>query len=128
VTGNIDLEKKAEQLTKAFATQITDQPMAYTQLLLALDFMIGPSQEIVIAGDPAHEITRAMIRAVRSKFLPNKVVLLHPDGPEGKRLEALSPFCEGMRPINQEPTVYVCEQYTCKTPIKELGQLESAIH
>jgi uncharacterized protein YyaL (SSP411 family) len=128
MTGNVDLEKRAEQLTRAFAAQITDHPMAYTQLLVALDFMIGPSQEIVIAGDPAQERTQAMIGAVHGKFLPNKVVLLHPDGPKGNRLEALSPFCEGMRPINQEPTVYVCEHYTCKTPIKELGQLESALH
>jgi uncharacterized protein YyaL (SSP411 family) len=127
VTGNIDLEKRAEQLTRAFATQVMDHPMAYTQLLVALDFMIGPSQEIVIAGDPANKVTRAMIRAVRRKFLPNKVVLLHPDGPEGKRLEALSPFCEGMRPINQEPTVYVCEQYACQAPVKDVDELEAVL-
>lgn len=128
MTGNVNLEKRAEQLTRVFATQIKDHPMAYTQLLVALDFMIGPSHEIVIAGNPAHELTQAMIEALHRKYLPNKVVLLHPDGPEGKRLEALSPFCEGMRPINQGPRVYVCEQYTCKTPIQELEQLESALH
>jgi uncharacterized protein YyaL (SSP411 family) len=128
MTGNADLEKRAEQLTRASPTQVMDHPVAYTQLLVALDFMIGPSQEIVIAGDPAHESTQAMIRAVHKEFLPNKVVLLHPDGPEGKRLEALSAFSARMRPINKQTTVYVCEQYTCKTPIKEVGQLESALH
>ncbi len=55
MTGNVDLEQRAEQLTQAFSEQVKDQPMAYTQLLIALDFMVGPSQEIVIAGDPAPE-------------------------------------------------------------------------
>jgi len=127
MTGNVDLEKRAEQLTRAFATQITDHPIAYTQLLVALDFMIGPSQEIVIAGDRAHETTRAMIKTIHGKFLPNKVLLLQPQELEGKGLKVLSPFIAGMRPINQEPTVYVCEQYTCSAPVNDLNQLESTL-
>jgi len=101
--------------------------MAYTQLLVALDFMVGPGQEIVIAGNPALEITQAMVRTIHRKFLPNTVVLLHLDGTEGKRLEALSPFVKGMRPINQKPAVYVCEQYACQAPIKDVGELEAIL-
>ena len=127
MTGNVDLEKRAEQLTRAFATQVTDHPMVYTQLLVALDFMIGPSQEIVIAGDPAHESTQAMIRAVHRKFLPNKVLLLRLQGAEGKRLVSLSPFLEAMVPSNQQPTVYVCEQYACQAPVKDVDELEAVL-
>ena len=127
MTGNVNLEQRAEKLTRAFSTQITEQPMAYTQLLVALDFMVGPSQEIVIAGDPGLESTRAMINAVHRKFLPNKVLLLRPDEGEGKRLATMSPFVESMVAIKDQPTVYVCEQYACQTPIKDVGQLESAL-
>jgi hypothetical protein len=125
LTGNIDLEKKAEQLTQAFARQVEAQPMAYTQFLIALDFMIGPTKEIVIAGDPSLKTTQAMVKAVRSRFLPNKVLLLRPAGSEGKRLDALSPFAKDMAPIDGRPTVYVCEHYSCQTPITETGKLES---
>jgi hypothetical protein len=127
LTGNLDLEKRSEQLTGAFATQVVDQPIAYTQLLAALDFMIGPSQEIVVAGDPALETTRAMLEAVQRRFLPNKVLLLRPQGVEGNRLTALSPFVEGMAPIDDQPTVYICEQYACQAPIRDMGQLASAL-
>jgi len=72
MTGNIQLEQKADQLIRAFSEQVADQPMAFTQLLIALDFMIGPSQEIVIAGDPSLKNTQAMIHAVQRNFLPNK--------------------------------------------------------
>jgi uncharacterized protein YyaL (SSP411 family) len=128
LTGNIELEKRAEQLAGAFATQVADQPMAYTQLLIALDFMVGPGQEIVIAGDPALEATQAMVSAVQRKFLPNKVLLLRPDGAEGKRLATLSPFVEAMLSGDHQPRVYVCEQYACNRPITNVGQLESALH
>jgi uncharacterized protein YyaL (SSP411 family) len=128
MTGNVGLEEKAEQLTRAFSSQVQDQPMAYTQLLSALDFMIGPSREIVIAGDPALETTQAMVKAVHTKFLPNKVLLLRSQGSAGERLVSLSPFVEAMRSMNRQPTAYVCEQYACKTPVKNVEQLESALH
>lgn len=128
LTGNVNLEQRAAQLMQAFARQVTDQPMAYTQLLIALDFMVGPSQEIVIAGDPALETTQSMINAIRRRFLPNKVVLLRPEGADGKRLALLAPFVEAMVSANNQPAVYICEQYTCQAPIKDVGQLESALH
>jgi len=128
LTGNIELEKKAEQLAGTFATQVAGQPMAYTQLLIAFNFMVGPSQEIVIAGDPALEATQAMVKTVHQKFLPNKVLLLRPDGVEGKRLATLSPFVEAMLSEDHQPRVYVCEQYACNRPITNVGQLESALH
>jgi hypothetical protein len=102
--------------------------MAYTQLLAALDFMVGPSKEIVITGDRTLKSTQAMIAAVHGRFLPNKVLLFRPQGLEGKRLMSLSPFIEPMAPTNQQPTVFLCEQYACQTPIRDLDQLNSALH
>ena len=128
MTGNISLEKKYEQLIRYFSGQIAKHPMAYTQLLAALDFMVGPSKEIVITGDRTLNSTQAMIAAVHRRFLPNKVLLFRPQGLEGKRLVSLSPFIEPMAPMNQQPTVFLCEQYTCQTPITDVDQLNSALH
>ena len=44
-------EEKAERLFKAFSSEISRMPDAYSQMLIALDFGLGPSKEIVIAGD-----------------------------------------------------------------------------
>ncbi len=128
MTGNIELEKRADELTRAFSKQIQEQPIAYTQMLNALEFMIGPSQEVVIVGERGLESTQAMVNVVRSKFLPNKVLLLHPDGSDGKRLVAISPFLKDMVSAGNQPTVYVCEQYACQTPIRDVGKLASALH
>jgi len=127
MAGNPDLEQKADQLTQAFSKEITSFPMAYTQLLIALDFMFGPTREIVIAGDPSSEATQSMVRAVRKNFMPNKVMLLNPVGPERQRLVDLSPFVKNMVPIEKKATAYVCEQYACKAPITDAVQLEKIL-
>lgn len=128
MTGDVALEKRTQQLARVFGRQVQDQPMAYTQMLVALDFMVGPSREIVIAGDPALETTQAMIGIVRKKFLPSKVVLLCPDATDGQRLAVLSPFVKNMATTKRQPTVYVCEQYACQTPIQNVDKLESTLH
>jgi uncharacterized protein YyaL (SSP411 family) len=127
MTGKVDLEKKADQLLQVFSTPVAEYPMAFTHLLIALDFMMGPSQEIVIAGDPALEETRAMIAVVQQSFLPNKVVLLRAEGYVGQKLSTFSPFVEGMQPLNERPAVYLCENYTCKTPLTDLAALKAAL-
>ncbi|MBI4619485.1 MAG: thioredoxin domain-containing protein [Desulfobacterales bacterium] len=127
MTGNPDLEKKADELTRTFSRSIAAYPVGHSQFLSALDFMVGPGFEIVIAGDPALEATMAMIAVVHKMFLPNKVLLLRPEGDESKRLSSLAPFVEALCPIDQQPTVYVCERYACKTPITDVENLKLAI-
>jgi uncharacterized protein YyaL (SSP411 family) len=127
ITGKVDLEKKSDQLLQIFGASVAEYPMAYTQFLIALDFMIGPSQEIVIAGDWDLEETRDMVAFVQQSFLPNKVLLLRPEGDAGQKLSVLSPFVEGLRPLNKRTTVYLCENYTCKTPLTDLAGLKAAL-
>jgi uncharacterized protein YyaL (SSP411 family) len=127
MTGNIGLEKKYEELIRHFSAQVTAHPIAYTQLLAALDFGVGPNREIVISGDPALDETQSMIHTIYKMFMPNKVLLLRSQGSEGKRLAGLSPFTEFMTPVNHRPTVYVCEQYACQAPISDVGQLQAVL-
>ncbi|MDY6839321.1 MAG: thioredoxin domain-containing protein [Thermodesulfobacteriota bacterium] len=128
MTGNVVLEQRAEQLFRTFSRQVADQPMAYTHLLMALDFAAGPSREIVVAGDPDLKATREMVALIHKGFLPNKVLLLRPQGAQSKRLASVSPFVKDMVPIDDNPTVYICEQYTCQAPIKDLHRLEAYLH
>ena len=127
ITGSTDLEKMVDQLTNAFAGHIAIYPTAYSQFLSALDFMVGPSMEIVIAGDPAIETTRTMVSIIHKMFLPNKVLLLQPQGEEGKRLLNLSPFVEGLNSIDGQSTVYICEGYTCKMPVTKTHDLKELL-
>ncbi len=127
LTGNIDMEKKAEQITRTFAGHVEANPAAYTQFLNALNFMVGPTQEIVISGSPFHDSTKAMIRAVHSRFLPNNVLLLLSPGSESEKLAALSPFVQPMTPVDDKPTAYVCDNFSCKKPTTEVAILATML-
>jgi uncharacterized protein YyaL (SSP411 family) len=121
LTGNTDLEQKADQLLRHFSTTVASYPMAYTEFLNALDFGLGPGQEIVVAGDPNEDATQEMISLIHQSFLPNKVLLLRPEGEkEAQKAFQLSPFLEPLTPINNRPTVFLCSQYACRSPITEL--------
>jgi len=70
--------EKASKMDNAFSEQIEQFPSAYTQFMVALDFGIGPSYEVVIVGTSDAGDTIAMLSALRTSFTPNKVVILRP--------------------------------------------------
>jgi uncharacterized protein YyaL (SSP411 family) len=127
MTGDVNLEKKADLLLRLFSSAVADHPMAYSQFLISVDFMLGPSQEIVIAGDPNEKTTQDVVNLVHRIFLPNKILLLHPGGEAGKKLSALSPFVADMNPRDGKAAVYLCTGYTCKAPLTDVAALNTAL-
>lgn len=125
MTGDIGLEKKAEELIGAFSSQVAENPMFYTHLLAAVDFMTGTGLEVVIAGDPEQENTQNMIRILRKGFHPNKVVLMHPPGPDSDRIKKIAPFTAEMRAIDGKTALYICENHRCMQPFTDIEKLEN---
>ena len=66
--GNPDWEKMADRMIRGLAGSIGEYPMAYTHLMIGLDYLLGPTQEIVIAGDPEERATREMIALPAAKI------------------------------------------------------------
>jgi uncharacterized protein YyaL (SSP411 family) len=96
--------------------------MGHTQLLCAVDFALGPSFEIVIAGRPESSDTRAMLDALRGRFVPNKVVLLRA-ADEAGGLAKLAPFVGPMGAVDGRATAYVCTDYNCKQPTTDPAKM-----
>ena len=129
MTGNVELEQKAGYWIQIFSSEIAAYPMAYTQMLHAIDFMIGPTKEIVIAGDTEQEGAKEMIQSIQRTYLPNKVMMVNPDdGADKKIAQKLAPFLKEMKPVGNKPTAYICEQYACQAPITDLNDLEGALN
>jgi len=51
-------------------------PRAFSHLLLAVDFLKQNPREIVVSGTLEDAGTRALLQAVRTTFLPQRVVAL----------------------------------------------------
>ena len=117
----------ASKTLEAFSAQLQQSPTSLTYMLMAVDFLLGPRQEIVIAGDANADDTKQMLKSVRSRFLPNAVVLLHQTGPAGEAIEKIVPFLAGQKPIDAKATAYVCENYVCKQPINDIADFEKVL-
>lgn len=116
ITGDASYEEAAENLAKAFSAAVDQAPSAYTQLLLGLDFGIGPSYEIVIAGERGSEDTEKMIEALREVYVPNKIVLLRDSG---SGITDLAPFTKEQQTIGGKAAAYVCMNYECDLPVTD---------
>ncbi|MFN2517163.1 MAG: thioredoxin domain-containing protein [Pyrinomonadaceae bacterium] len=123
ITANTDFEKKAAAIGRTFSGEIRSSPSASTQLMVALDFAIGPSYEVVIAGGSQAEDTRAMLNALRIRFIPNKVVLLKPTDQKEPEITKLAEFTKYQSSRDGKATAYVCLKYMCKLPTTDSGKM-----
>lgn len=120
--------KKAEELFKAFAKTIEERPSAYAQMLMAIDFMFGPTREIVIALGHGQSSSDFMA-VINDSFIPNKIIVCRPnEGPDLKRIVKISPFVENQPPIDGQGTVYVCQNFVCSKPVQTVGLLKSVLN
>ena len=92
ITGDTILEERSEKIAEVFSSEVAQYPLVHTQFLAALDFSLGPSYEIVIAGKVEDKDTQEMIKTLRKNFLPNKVVLLMPLSTGLPEIVKIAPF------------------------------------
>jgi hypothetical protein len=114
--GETQYEQKAAQLMRSFASAVSRAPSACTQLMSALDFAIGPSCEVILVGDLGKADTKRMIEALRSRFAPRKVVLLHSKLGQRQGTRYLDAFTQGLTSKEGKATAYVCCNRVCNPP------------
>jgi hypothetical protein len=127
ITGEVNLADKVEEIAGTFAKRIKAYPSAYTQFLAALDFIIGPSREIVVVESQNGGSSRLMVETIHREFVPNKVVLLRKADESGDRIAALAPFTKELRAHGNRSAVHICEKQSCQETITELEKLKAAL-
>ena len=125
ITGKSDYEKKASLIIKSFSAMIENSPQAFTQTLVALDFAFGPSKEIIISGRKDLPETKEMLKVLRGKYIPNKVIIFN----SGQKdlMEIISPLLGEYTTEDNQTAVYICENYKCNMPLTTAEQLRATL-
>jgi hypothetical protein len=123
ITARPDFEARSLQIGHTFSGSVSQSPSVHTQLMLAVDFWLGPSYEVVIAGHSGAMDTHAMLKAVRRLYVPNKVVLLRPIEEETPPITRIAEYTKHQLSINNKATAYVCLNYHCKVPTADIGKM-----
>ncbi len=120
ITGNHELEEKADILSRVFSDKVKASPLAYTQFLVTIDFAIGPTYSLVIASDSDAEDTKELISTILNEYLPNKVFMLRKIEQKVPDIDNYSNFVEFFYNLDGKATAYVCINKTCKPPTHDI--------
>jgi uncharacterized protein YyaL (SSP411 family) len=122
ITADLGLEDTTYGLERAFSKLIQKLPSGYTQCLSALDFGIGPTYEVVIAGNYGASDTKHMLEELRTYFIPNKVLVFRPEG-EDSEITSLATYTKTQVPIEGKATAYICQNFECQLPTTEINEV-----
>ncbi|MDQ3180430.1 MAG: thioredoxin domain-containing protein [Acidobacteriota bacterium] len=102
-------EHFAVTILRLVSPQIRRYPNAFGRVLSVLEFHLNPTKEIVILGGRGNELERE----VWHEYLPNKVVVLTENAEDNAEF---IPLLQDRKMINNQPTAFVCENFTCQKP------------
>jgi len=97
-------------------------PVAAGQMLVALDFYLGPVQEFAVVGDFSNEETRRALQAIRGRFLPNAVIAAKSTGGDSGLVPLLAD-----KTARGPVTTYICQNFACQAPLVGVDALEAAL-
>ena len=126
LTDDEDMRRRARDIFLAFGAQLEESPLAHTQMLSVVDLYLNSPTQIVIAGDDVEDASE-FADEINRHFLPGKVLAFAGSRADDKVSSGLAPLTEGKVAIHGKPTVYICENYTCKAPITELEDLRQVL-
>ena len=127
MAGRREWWDRGKRIIRAFSGNLQRSPAAYTFMLTALDFALGPTAELVIAGEAGSAEVEAMAAVVRRSFHLNIVLLFHPSGLEGEEVAALVPFIEPMTAPRGGAAAYLCRDRSCLAPATSAAALEALL-
>jgi uncharacterized protein YyaL (SSP411 family) len=130
MTGSTEFEKNAHRTVRAFSHSIQEYPSAFSHMMSALSFGLGPNHEVIIVGDSRARDTKEMVKALGKAYAPNMVVLLKPTEKPPPEIVELAPYMEHPYSFEGRATAYVCTNHLCKRPttdIREMLQLMQTV-
>jgi uncharacterized protein len=123
LAGRTDLKERAGEMGRAFSEQVRELPSGYTFFLVAADFAIGPSHEVVIVGPSMGEGTERMLHALSARFFPNHVLLFRPSDDESPPIDDVAPFVRNHVSLDGRATAYVCVSNACRPPVTDAAKM-----
>ena len=116
---------------RAFATiapTLTENPLALTEALLALDYASDEAREIAIVWprDATPDAARPLLDVVRRTFVPNHALAAASEA-DAPALGKLIPFIADKTAVDGRVTAYVCVRGRCELPVHEPDALATLL-
>jgi hypothetical protein len=103
MTNGAGYGEMVDKTFRIFSEEAKGAPQAYTFMLSALDFALGPAYNVIVVGDLHEEGTVEMLEVLRKQYMPTMTVSLRQSSQAGKDYEMLE----------DKATAYICRDKTC---------------
>ena len=121
-----DYEDIADELLSSFGRKINRYGPAYAQNLIAIDFINGPSYEVVVIGQPNKE-TNNLLNEL-NLFKHDRKVVIYMNDDNREKMIKLVPFLQNFpKHKDTDPWIYVCKNFTCELPTQDLGKVKELL-
>jgi uncharacterized protein YyaL (SSP411 family) len=127
LTASADAEERARRTLGAFRSRLAEHGRMVPMMSAALTVWHAELAQVVIAGDPSHDRTRALVETLATTYHPFTVVVLVDPGRPQPELLRLLPFVEPLHAAASTPTAYVCRGFTCDAPASSPDELRDRL-
>jgi uncharacterized protein YyaL (SSP411 family) len=114
LTGESHFTEVAHQAIGSMGPAMARSPIAFPGMALAAGYLMSPKRQVVITTSDSR-----LVRPVWERYLPDTVLTWAEPYP--------SPLWEGRHGPSTSGRAYVCQNFTCKLPVSEPGELEALL-
>ncbi|OFI06103.1 glycosyl hydrolase family 76 [Clostridium acetireducens DSM 10703] len=123
-TNDLDLEDKINKQFFAFGEEINKNPLGYSNFVIAFMSYYESIKQIVITGNKEDADTKAILEKVNSKYNPFSIIILNDESSE---LFKVNSFLKEQKKVNNKTTIYICENFSCKSPVNNIDELDKLL-
>jgi uncharacterized protein YyaL (SSP411 family) len=124
LTGDDSHREECERLFRSFGSLLANVPLAVSEMLLAVDFALAETREVVIVRPPGGS-DDALLDTLRRRFLPWQVLVRGVEGDSDLSRE--TPLVRDRPARDGHAAVYVCQRGACQLPVTERAELEKLL-
>ena len=82
----------------------------------------------MLLGGADDELNREAQGVIQTAYLPNRVLAYRPESAGVESADSpLAPLFAGRTAVDGQPTLYICENFTCQAPVVGVDAIRAAI-
>ena len=118
-----DFREAAAQAIRAYGQQIGRVPRGFAKTIMAADFLLNGPLELAFVGTRTDQGYDRLLDEVARHFVSYHIIAHGtPDDPESRH-----PLLKGKHLVEGQAALYVCRNYTCRTPLTDPKDVAQAL-
>ncbi|PIP35311.1 MAG: thioredoxin domain-containing protein [Desulfobacterales bacterium CG23_combo_of_CG06-09_8_20_14_all_52_9] len=127
-TQNNAFLEAAEATVQSVVPTMRQSPIAAPLMLMAAEYLLGGSFQVIVAGNPKDPVTLRMLEVAHALYHPGKTLIVIDSQTSRMQWAKWLPFIPNIPLEDEKPMVYFCKDQTCSLPIETPEALRNILN